>query len=51
MVQFRRVQHVSVPAPMGSHPATRAFYGGLLGLPEKAVHVESLGFARAGWCC
>lgn len=37
MVVFRRLQHVSVPAPVGSHPTTRAFYGDLLGLPEKPV--------------
>ena len=37
MVAFRRVQHVSIPAPRGSHPTTRAFYGDLLGLPEKVV--------------
>ena len=32
-----RIQHVSVPRPPGSHVATRAFYGDLLGLEEKPV--------------
>ena len=32
-----RIQHVSVPRPPGSHAATRAFYGDLLGLEEKVV--------------
>jgi extradiol dioxygenase family protein len=31
-----RIQHVSIPRPPGSHEATRAFYGELLGLEEKA---------------
>ncbi len=29
-----RIQHVSIPRPPGSDEATRAFYGGLLGLHE-----------------
>ena len=29
-----RLQHVSIPRPPGSEAQTRAFYGGLLGLPE-----------------
>jgi len=33
----RRVQHVSVPRPRGSHDEARRFYGGLLGLEEIAV--------------
>ena len=32
-----RIQHVSIPRPPGSHVATRAFYGDLLGLEEKVV--------------
>jgi len=32
-----RIQHVSIPRPPGSHAQTRAFYGDLLGLEEKAV--------------
>jgi len=32
-----RIQHVSIPRPPGSHDATRAFYGELLGLEEKIV--------------
>lgn len=28
------LQHVSIPRPPGSEDLTRAFYGGLLGLPE-----------------
>lgn len=32
-----RIQHVSIPRPPGSHAQTRAFYGELLGLPEKPV--------------
>lgn len=32
-----RLQHVSIPRPPDSGPATRAFYGELLGLEEKPV--------------
>lgn len=32
-----RIQHVSIPRPPGSGVQTRAFYGQLLGLPEKPV--------------
>ena len=28
------LQHVSIPIPKDGHDAARAFYGGLLGLPE-----------------
>jgi catechol 2,3-dioxygenase-like lactoylglutathione lyase family enzyme len=31
------LQHVSVPMPPGGHERARAFYGGLLGLDERAV--------------
>jgi catechol 2,3-dioxygenase-like lactoylglutathione lyase family enzyme len=31
------LQHVSVPMLRGGHDAARAFYGGLLGLEERAV--------------
>ncbi len=48
MVVFQRLQHVSVPAPVGSHPATRSFYGDLLGLPEKPVP-SSLPADRLVW--
>ena len=35
MVQFARVQHVSVPMPPGSSEAARRFYRDALGLEEK----------------
>jgi catechol 2,3-dioxygenase-like lactoylglutathione lyase family enzyme len=38
-----RLDHVQVAAPPGCEPAARAFYGGLLGLPE----VEKPGPMRA----
>ncbi|MGC4104920.1 MAG: VOC family protein [Thermomicrobiales bacterium] len=33
-VTVKRVQHVSVPMPVGANDQARAFYGGVLGLPE-----------------
>ena len=33
----RRLQHVSMPYPRGSAELVRTFYGGVLGLTEKAV--------------
>ena len=48
MVAFQRLQHVSVPAPIGSHQTTRAFYGDVLGLPEKTVP-SSLPADRLVW--
>ena len=35
MVQFARVQHVSVPMPPGASEAARSFYRDALGLEEK----------------
>jgi catechol 2,3-dioxygenase-like lactoylglutathione lyase family enzyme len=32
---YLRLQHVSVPIPVGSQETARQFYGGLLGLAEK----------------
>lgn len=32
--KVRRVQHVSVPMPVGANDQARAFYGAVLGLPE-----------------
>lgn len=32
-----RLQHVSTPIPAGSQEQVRAFYGGVLGLPEKPI--------------
>ena len=32
-----RLQHVSLPIPEGCQDEGRAFYGGLLGMPEKPV--------------
>lgn len=37
MMKRPRIQHVSIPRPPGSAAQTRAFYGDLLGLPEKPV--------------
>jgi catechol 2,3-dioxygenase-like lactoylglutathione lyase family enzyme len=36
-VTVKRLQHVSTPYPPGRADEVRAFYGGLLGLTEKAV--------------
>ncbi len=33
-IQWKRVQHVSVTRPPGSHETARAFYGDVLGLRE-----------------
>jgi catechol 2,3-dioxygenase-like lactoylglutathione lyase family enzyme len=35
------LQHVSVPMPKGGHDDARAFYGGLLGLEERDVPLET----------
>lgn len=54
MATFRvkRVQHVSVTRPRGSHDQVRAFYGGILGLREIAVpatlHQQELVWYQAG---
>lgn len=37
MIKRPRIQHVSIPRPPGSGEQTRAFYSGVLGLPEKPV--------------
>ena len=34
MAAIQRIQHVSVPMPMGGHDLARAFYGSILGLTE-----------------
>ena len=34
---WKRIQHVSLTRPPGSHDEARAFYGGVLGLDEIAV--------------
>jgi catechol 2,3-dioxygenase-like lactoylglutathione lyase family enzyme len=34
MVQVKRLQHASVPMPTGMQDEARAFYAGVLGLPE-----------------
>jgi extradiol dioxygenase family protein len=36
-MSVRRLQHVSTPYPRGRQHEVRAFYGGVLGLEEKAV--------------
>jgi catechol 2,3-dioxygenase-like lactoylglutathione lyase family enzyme len=36
-VAVKRLQHVSSPYPRGRQDAVRTFYGGVLGLTEKAV--------------
>jgi catechol 2,3-dioxygenase-like lactoylglutathione lyase family enzyme len=40
---IRALHHVQVAAPAGCEPAARAFYGGLLGLPEVAKPAELRG--------
>jgi catechol 2,3-dioxygenase-like lactoylglutathione lyase family enzyme len=47
------LQHVSIPRPPGSDAQTRAFYGDLLGLPEKPVpstiqHLDLIWFSLGG---
>jgi catechol 2,3-dioxygenase-like lactoylglutathione lyase family enzyme len=37
MVALRRIQHVSITAPLDGAERARAFYGGVLGLREKPV--------------
>jgi catechol 2,3-dioxygenase-like lactoylglutathione lyase family enzyme len=37
MVALRRIQHVSITAPLDGAARARAFYGGVLGLCEKPV--------------
>ncbi|MCS7255763.1 MAG: VOC family protein [Thermomicrobium sp.] len=37
MAEFKRIQHVSITAPLDGIEAARAFYGGVLGLREKPV--------------
>jgi catechol 2,3-dioxygenase-like lactoylglutathione lyase family enzyme len=44
----RRLQHVSTPYPRGRQEDVRAFYGGLLGLPEKVIP-ESLADQDLVW--
>ena len=44
----KRVQHVSIPIPMGGADQVRAFYTGVLGIPEKSVPKE-LDAARLTW--
>jgi catechol 2,3-dioxygenase-like lactoylglutathione lyase family enzyme len=48
-----RLQHVSIPRPAGSQAEARAFYGELLGLPEKPLpatlqHLDLVWFALGG---
>jgi catechol 2,3-dioxygenase-like lactoylglutathione lyase family enzyme len=47
-VIFKRVQHVSIPIPMGGADQARAFYTGVLGIPEKRVPKE-LDATRLTW--
>jgi len=39
-VNVKRVQHVSIPIPAGGADQVRAFYTGILGIPEKKVPRE-----------
>jgi len=39
-VNVKRVQHVSIPIPPGGADQVRAFYTGILGIPEKKVPRE-----------
>ena len=47
-VIVKRVQHVSIPIPMGGADQVRAFYTGVLGIPEKKVPRE-LDAAKLTW--
>jgi catechol 2,3-dioxygenase-like lactoylglutathione lyase family enzyme len=47
-VKIKRVQHVSVPMPVGANDEARAFYGGVLGLPE-ILPPSSLNRDRLVW--
>ncbi|MBA3331043.1 MAG: VOC family protein [Actinobacteria bacterium] len=40
---IRRLQHVSTPYPAGREEEVRSFYGGVLGLREKAVPASLAG--------
>lgn len=44
----KRVQHVSIPIPMGGADQVRGFYTGVLGIPEKRVPKE-LDATRLTW--
>jgi catechol 2,3-dioxygenase-like lactoylglutathione lyase family enzyme len=33
-IEYRRINHVTVPVPAGEHDKVRAFYGGIFGLKE-----------------
>jgi len=46
--KVKRVQHVSVPMPVGANDEARAFYGGVLGLPE-VIPPSSLNRDRLVW--
>lgn len=43
-----RLQHTTIPMPLGANEEARRFYGGLLGLPEKPVP-SSLPADRIVW--
>ncbi len=49
-VKVTRVQHVSIPVPPGSGDAARAFFTGVLGMPEKKVPKE-LDSSLLTWFC
>ena len=47
MVRVVGIEHVQLAMPAGEEGAARAFYSGLLGLPERAKPAE---LARRGGC-
>jgi catechol 2,3-dioxygenase-like lactoylglutathione lyase family enzyme len=47
-VNVKRVQHVSIPIPAGGADQVRAFYSGILRMPEKQVPKE-LDSTRLTW--
>ncbi|MBX6342604.1 MAG: VOC family protein [Thermomicrobiaceae bacterium] len=49
MATFRRVHHVALTIPFGAEATARAFYGGVLGLPERPVPESLAGLDIVAW--
>ncbi|MBX6753750.1 MAG: VOC family protein [Thermorudis peleae] len=49
MAEIKRIQHVSITAPIDGAATARAFYGDLLGLPEKPVPETLAGLNILVW--
>lgn len=49
MTMLKRIQHVSITAPLDGMETARAFYGGVLGLREKPVPESLAGLNILLW--